>query len=364
MGEIKKYPFPTEQTLSNIFCEKNFWKCLYDSADYNLHYWIILPNNVKPIEVRPVKTKNATVIGHYIAVDDGPYLEVFVMYEYCEFEMNVSDWAEKKLIMMGELVVNHRLIEGRSTGAYLDALTSRKLNEKETIISRVTTLKDSVGNGNGANYFMVIARCKEENYEELADTILQIVTNWDLTNKSQWQLGELLQNFSFPVEQKVEFYIPKSWDINFKTDSINTPTPNFIFNHVKEGHNGIINAFFYQFNDIDNYEYIFEMFFDRLRHLEDYSIELKEFEHLQYTIKNPVINSIYQTTGILHCEKIDFHANIQIVIIRTERGWYYFDLVGSLPNLENYYWEENKRCLEMIIKSFNNLKFDEIDNMS
>jgi len=362
MGEIKKYPFPTEQTLSNKFCEKNFWKCLYDSAADILHYWIILPNNVKPIEVRPVKTKNATVIGHYIGVD-GPYLEVFVMYEYCEFEMNVSDWAEKKLIKMGELVVNHRLIEGRSTGTYLDALTSRKLNEEETVISRVTTLKDSVGNGNGANYFMAIARCKEENYEELSNTILQIVTNWDLTNKSQWQFGELLQKFSYPVNDKVEFYVPLSWEMGFDESSIHTSTPRFVISHLKDEQNGVINVFFHQSNTKKSYAEIAEMFIERLKNLKGYKTELKQFETVKLTeIKNPFIYSMYRTTGSFENDGLDFHAHVQVVIIKMKKGWYYFDLIGSKPDLDSYNWEVNKRCLELIIKSFNNLEFEETDD--
>ena len=360
MEKAKKYPFPIEQTLSDKFCRENFWKCLYESASDNLHYWIILPNNVKPIEVRPTKANNTTVIGQYIRLDDGPYLEVLVLYEYYEHEMNVSDWAEKKLYKMGEQLVDHRIIEGKSTGNYLDVLTSRKLNEEETVISRITTTKDSVGNGNGANYFMAIARCLENDYEELANTILQIVSNWDLTNRSQWQFGELLQKFSYPVEKKVEFYVPKSWDMRFEEESIHTDSPHFYISHIEGDNNGVINAYFYQSNVIKKYEDIVEMYFGRLEILDDDKIELKPFEVCKPNVfKNPVIHTLYQTTGTIINDEINFHAHIQIAVIKTSNGWYYFELVGSRHNLENDNWEINKRCLELIIKSFNNLNFDE-----
>ena len=361
MEEIKKYSFPTEQELTDNYCKNNFWRCLYDSAADSYHYSIILPNNVKPIEVRPVKSKTMTVIGHYIRVDTSPFLEVYVAYEYCNVEMNVSDWAQKKIYTMGESIINNRIIETKSSGTYIDALTYYKLNEQESFITRITTLKDSFGNGNGANYFMVKARCFEQDYEELAFIILQIVSNWDLTNRSQWPLGDLLQKFSFPAKNQVDFYVPKSWDITFEVDSIKSEAPHFIFNNLTGDHNGVINAFFYQSKDIDNYQDIFEMFFQRFRELEDAKIDLQDFEKVKNDeIKNPVIYSQYRTKGTIVNEKIDFHANIQIEIFRSDRCWYYFDMVGSLPNLQNYFWEENKRCLEIIIKSFNNLDFEEI----
>jgi hypothetical protein len=302
------------------------------------------------------------VIGHYIRIDDSPYLEVFVLYEYCKYEMNVSDWAQKKLHTMGEQLIDHRIIEGKSTGYYLDALTARKLNDEETLISRVTTLKDSVGNGNGANYFMAVARCLEKDYEELALTVLQIVSNWKLTNKSQWQFGELLQKFEFPVDQRVEFYVPKSWEMSFDTDDINTDTPRFVISHPKDDQNGIINAYFYHSNAKKKYEDIFEMSFERLKNLKDFKSDLKPFETVRLSeIKNPFIHAHYRTTGTIDHEEKDFHVHIQIAIIRTKNRWYYFDVVGSRPNLENYNWEINKRCLELILKSFNNLDFEEVE---
>ena len=276
--------------------------------------------------------------------------------------MNVSDWAEKKLYKMGEQLIDHRIIEGKTSGNYLDVLTSRKLNEEETIISRITTTKDSVGNGNGANYFMAIARCLEKDYEALANTILQIVSNWDLTNRSQWQFGELLQEFSFPAENKVEFYVPKSWEMKFENDSIHTDSPHFFILHLNDGNNGIINAYFFQSDVIKKYEDIVEMYFGRYKGLEDYKIELKPFETIKpNNIKNPAIFSLYKTVGSIDNEGIDFHAHIQIAVIKSKNGWYYFELVGSRNNLENNNWEINKRCLELIIKSFNNLSFEEID---
>ena len=364
MEEKKKYLFPVKRALSDNVLETNFWKCLYDAAEENLHYWIILPNNVKPIEVRPAKVDELMVIGHYLRMDDSPFLEIFVAYEYCNFEMNVSDWVKKKLHKLGYSIEDYRTIDDIACGSYMDALTSTKLNDEETLIARVTSMKDSVSNGNGANYFMAMARCFEKDYEQLADTIFQIVAHWDLTNKSQWQIGELLQKFSLPDDDPVEFYVPKSWDFDFSNESLTTEAPHFIFSHIKDGHNGLINAFFFESNSAENYEEIFMMFFDRFSQAEEegFKIELDEFETVkQDEIKNPVIHDLYRTSGTIENEEKNFLANVQVTIIKTKKGWYYFDMVGSKPNTENYYWEENKRCLEMIINSFNNLAFEEIE---
>ena len=54
----------------------------------------------------------------------------------------------------------------------------------------------------------------------------------------------------------------------------------------------------------------------------------------------------------------NFHAHLIIAVIATELGWYYFESVGPKPNLANNFWEINKRTLQIMISSFNNLTFD------
>ena len=361
MEEVKKISFPIKQTLTNDFLSNNFWKCLYTSAEHHLHYWILLPNNVKPIQLDPVRLKDMTVIGQYVRIDGSPYLEVLVMYEYCKFEMNASDWVQKIIYSLGESIIDYRIIESKSTGKYIDVLTSKKLSDGEEFISRITVLKDSDPGTDGANYILTKTSCYAKDYEELANKILHIVTNWDLTNKSQWQLAEPLKKFSFPNDNKIEFYVPNSWEISFDTDKIRSEAPRFIFSHdISDENKGIINAFFYQIDFINKHEIVFDKFFERLKNLEGSKYELKEFEKVETNeIKNPVIECLYRTTGTYCYEKANLDANIQIAIIKTKIGWYYFDLVGPKPNLTNYYWEANKRCLELIIGSFNNLNFNE-----
>lgn len=77
-----------------------------------LQYWVILPNRVKPAELTPqhLPEVGLTNLGRYATDDAQPYMEVWAAYERCQWEMNPSDWLFNKLELMGEKVLNQRLI--------------------------------------------------------------------------------------------------------------------------------------------------------------------------------------------------------------------------------------------------------------
>jgi len=367
MNEIKdkKYSFPIEQKLSNEYLKENFWKCIYTSAEEPLQYWIILPNNVKPTKLEPIKLNDLGLvnIGQYTRIDGSPYLEVEVVYEHCQYEMNTSDWLIKKLAMMGEYVLEKREIEGKSTGIYLDILTSKTMPSGEEIISRFTTLKDYDKKKAGANYFCIKASCIEKDYENLADSILQIVSNWDLFKKSDWQMAENINTFDYDFSEKLMFYAPVSWEIKYEENN-NIRISRFILSHNIDNENkGVINAFFYDLNQAANSNIIYEKSFERLSKLDDFKSDLSELTLLK-KIQNPHIKELWQTKGIVEYSKENFSANIEIYILKTEKGWYYFELIGPKPNLENHYWEIKKRCIEMILSSFLNLDFTKTKKFS
>lgn len=107
------YAFPLTPGFSKEEIELRFWKCLYTSArEAMLHYWVVLPKSLKPAELEPVAFPDISLtnIGRYLTTDDSPYLEVWAAYERCQWEMNASDWLFKKLAMMGEKVLNRRLV--------------------------------------------------------------------------------------------------------------------------------------------------------------------------------------------------------------------------------------------------------------
>ena len=138
-------------------------------------------------------------------------LEVSVYYEHCWYEMNAADWLVKKLDLMGENILHYRKINGTSTGTYADILTSKKTNKGESVISRFSVLKDYDPDFSGANYFMAKASCFKEDYQGRMLDMLQITNNWDLINKTNWNMAENLQPFSFNFKQNnFTFYFPTS----------------------------------------------------------------------------------------------------------------------------------------------------------
>lgn len=355
----KKYSFPIEQTLSNDYLKENFWKCLYTSCDKELHYWVILPNNVKATKVEPVPIDllNMTNIGQYTRIDGSPYLEVQLAYQHSNYEMNASDWLKNKLAKMGEEIIEERLIQGKSTGSYLDCLCKKQMNDGETVLSRYTVLKDYDVQKAGANYVCIKVSCQEKDYEELALKIFQIVSNWDLSNKSDWQMAELLTPFMIDFVEPVKFFVPNSWEIKLDKNN-DSKQSHFVFEHIIENKNkGIINAFFYELGLVESSEKILEKNIQRFSTVEDFHSELLPLNRISYDdFRNPNIVELFHTEGFIKMEK-NFNAYLIVNIIRTYKGWYYIESVGSRPNFENFYWEINKRTVELIVNSFNNLDF-------
>jgi hypothetical protein len=359
----KKYSFPVEQILSNDYLKENFWKCLYTSCDKQLHYWVILPNNVKPTKVEPIEIDvlNMINIGQYTRIDGSPYLEVQLAYEHSKYEMNASDWLKNKLAKMNEEILEERIIYGKSTGNYLDCLCKKQING-ETVISRYTVLKDYDNKQAGANYICIKATCQEKDYEELSMTIFQIISNWDLLNKSDWQMAELLTPFMTDFMESIKFFLPSSWEIKFNKEN-NNSISRFIFKHTIENKNkGILNAFFYEKDKFKSAEDVLNNSINRFDKIPDSNLDLSPLQQIPHeSVRNPKIYELFYTKGLIQLEE-NFNAYIEIYIIKTFKGWYYFEMVGSKPNFENFYYEVNKRCIELIISSFNNMEFKIFDN--
>lgn len=354
-----KYSFPVEQTLSKEYLKENFWKCLYTSCENQLHYWVILPNNVNPTKLEPIMIDglNMVNIGQYTRIDGSPYLEVQFAYEHSLFEMNASDWLKNKLAKMGEEILEERIIHGKSTGDYMDCLCRKQMNDGANVISRYTVIKDYDIIKSGANLICIKATCQEKNYEELALTIFQIVSNWDLSNKSDWQMAELLNPFMIDFIEPVKFFIPYSWEITVKKGKEKS---HFIFEHKIENKNkGVINALFYELTNFKTPIELLKQNIQRFYDSENIHLNLYDLNKVAYSeFNNPSIAELFHTEGLIQEE--NFKAYIIINIIKTNKGWYYFEGIGPRPNFQNFYWEINKRAIELIINSFNNLDFKKI----
>ena len=92
--------FPIQQSYSKEEQIKRYWKCNYTAAESQLAYWILLPKDVKPVQIKKQSIEGLDInnIGQYVSVDKTcSMLEVSVYYEHCWYEMNAADWLVKKL---------------------------------------------------------------------------------------------------------------------------------------------------------------------------------------------------------------------------------------------------------------------------
>ncbi|WP_338567502.1 hypothetical protein VRC02_03385 [Erwinia sp. E_sp_B01_3] len=140
------YAFPVSPDFTKEEMLERCWKCLYTSSQQEmLHYWVILPKNIKPAELEPVAFPDTGLIniGRYFTSDCSPYLAVWAAYERCQCEMNASDWLFKKLSLMGEKVLHRRLVGKTSEqGMFADVLTIKTHLSGDEVISRYTVQKD------------------------------------------------------------------------------------------------------------------------------------------------------------------------------------------------------------------------------
>ena len=223
MNTGNNYAFPIVSTASNEEIKANYWKCLYTSADKKmLQYWVILPNRVKPAELTPqhLPEVGLTNLGRYATDDAQPYMEVWAAYERCQWEMNPSDWLFNKLELMGEKVLNQRLIAHPSgSGLFADVLTLKTHSSGDEVISRYTVQKDYNPQEGGGNYFLIKAACAARDYPALANDIYFTVVNWDLLHRSNLVLAELLKTVNLSAKNSSGFKVPESWQVNPLTET-------------------------------------------------------------------------------------------------------------------------------------------------
>lgn len=245
MNTGNNYAFPIVSTASNEEIKANYWKCLYTSADKKmLQYWVILPNRVKPAELTPqhLPEVGLTNLGRYATDDAQPYMEVWAAYERCQWEMNPSDWLFNKLELMGEKVLNQRLIAHPSgCGLFADVLTLKTHSSGDEVISRYTVQKDYNPQEGGGNYFLIKAACAARDYPALANDIYFTVVNWDLLHRSNLVLAELLKTVNLSAKNSSGFKVPESWQVNPLTET------RLVVEHSFDGINyGVINLCFFR----------------------------------------------------------------------------------------------------------------------
>ncbi len=346
-----EFSFPLEMTYKSEEIREKFWKCLYTSTGQEMfHYWVLLPQAVKPAEVKPVHFPEVglTNIGRYITEDTSPYMEVWAAYERCQWEMNPSDWLENKLSLMGEKILHQRLINHPSgSGKFADVLTIKTLASGDEVVSRYTVQKDYNPVDGGGNYFLIKASCAAAIYNSLANDIHFIAINWDLQHRSNMMLAELLKTVSLSSKNSSGFKVPDSWQVNVIADN------RLVIEHTFDGVNyGVINLCFYSQEKYKTAEEVFQLSTSRFhQHDNAVSLTASAMETVQNDINSAFTGDVYTCTGEIVSAADKVRAFYQMYIVNVEGLWCYAESVGKHRNHQDYYHEANKRCLEIILST-------------
>ncbi|CZX16008.1 hypothetical protein [Enterobacter bugandensis] len=348
----KQYFFPLEMKDQEKEIRENFWKCLYTSAEKEmLHYWLLLPQNVKPAELKPITFQEVglTNIGRYIADDTGPYIEVWAAYEHCQWEMNASDWLINKLDLMGEKVLSQRIITHPSgSGKFADILSIKTMPSGDEVVSRYTVQKDYNPVNGGGNYFLLKTACASKDYNTIADTIFLIAINWDLLHRSNLMLSELLKTVSLSNKNDSGFKIPDSWLVNMLDDN------RLVIEHtIGNVNHGVINFCLFRQAGYPAAQAIFDEATARFnRHDSAVSLTTSDIASIPNDINPSFTGDLYSCTGEVVSAAENIRAYYDMRIFKMNDLWCYVEVVGPHRNHQDYYYEANKRCMEIILSTF------------
>lgn len=344
------FRFPTDSTFSKNELEQQFFKCLYNSAEQEmLHYWVILPKNLKAAELSPVSFPDTrlTNIGRYLTADDSTYLEVWAAYEHCSWEMNPSDWLLNRLALMGEKIINQRIIFKPDSGNLLDVLTIKTHTSGEDVVSRFTVHKDYNPKSGGGNYFLMKASCALRDYESLANEMLVIVTNWNLAHRSNLVTAEQL--ITVNLNKTSSFQIPASWQTKIIAQN------RLVVEHTIDDNNyGVINVYFYPLERFQTPNDVYAASVARFHKPGgDVKLTSDEINIIPNEINEKSGYVFYVCTGEVSSEKDNMHGYYQMIIFKQAGLWCYAEQIGMYRNFDDYHYETNKRCLELIVATIN-----------
>jgi len=349
MNNHISYDFPLTSPFTKEEMQQRYWKCLYTSSDEQmLHYWVVLPQSLKPAEINPVDFPQVGLvnIGRYFTTDESPYLEVWAAYERCEWEMNASDWLFKKLDLTGEKVLHRRLVgKAAENGIFADVLTIKTHSSGDEAISRYTVQKDYNPDKGGGNYFLLKASCASRDYAALADDIFFTVANWNLLHRSNLALAELLTTVNLGAGSS--FKIPLSW----KTKVI--AKNRLVIEHTIDDINyGVVNFIFYPESVCHTPEEVFDKCTARFHNQDDgVTLIANELESVEDNLNSELQSDFYTSTGEINSQHEHMRAFYQCYIFLKKGVWCYTELVGRHRNQSDYHFEANKRCMELILST-------------
>ncbi|AOR58550.1 hypothetical protein [Pectobacterium parmentieri] len=353
MNTEHNYAFPIALTTNIEDIEANYWKCLYTSTDKKmLQYWVILPKRAKPAELTPqhIAEVGLTNLGRYVTDDAQPYMEVWAAYERCQWEMNPADWLFNKLELMGEKVLNQRLIVHPSgSGLFADVLTLKIHSSGDEVISRYTVQKDYNPEEGGGNYFLIKAACAARDYPVLANDIHFTVVNWDLMHRSNLALAELLKTVNLSNKHGSSFKVPESWQVKPLTET------RLVVEHTFEGVNfGVINLCFYSQEMLFTAQDVFSVSTKRFHdHEPAVTLTTDELSSIPNEFNSSLGETLLTCRGDIFSTEEKMRAIYQCYIFSAGKIWCYVELVGRHRNHRDYHFEANKRCMDIILSSIN-----------
>ncbi|EAW9329080.1 hypothetical protein OK28_21835 [Salmonella enterica] len=355
--------FPEKITYKFNYQKEHFWRCRYTSTNSkSLHYKILLPLTVKPVSVEPVPVEgfdNFYTIGCYQTVSESqsPFMEVSVIYENIENDIDASDWLDKVLSLLGEMVV-HRRDYYSVSGKYSDVLTSNEF-DGDKVISRIRVFKNYDFEHKGANLIMVKASCPHKDYELLTEDFLHSVKFFTLINDSKWHLAEELKSINIDAPGNYSFFYPTSWQYIERYN--NERMSYFSLSLAGEGKAfGRINGYFLCHDATINKETVCSLIVENLKD-DKYSTMDEIHLNEERNIFNKNISELWSGTFSVSDEQ---NRNGELVVSagRIENAWFYFIGVSANRTSNFMSWAVVKRAMDIIINSLNNYDLSYEDN--
>lgn len=343
--------FPTKYTEElNTKMKTTYWKCNDDSQpDSVLHYYIKIPNNIKPNSLTEKNIRGSNKIkevASYQTIDESPYIEIQVVYEKLSHEINPSDWLYALLKNNGETLISKNEIKGNA-GIYLDALTSKEYPNGEMVISRSTAQKNYDPSTKTAVIVSVKVSCSVKDYPKLAEEIMAIALGWNFINKSNYQLGEDLKRYDTQKKNELSFYFPSSWKGGKFVPKGNVPDRFAIFNKNENDEiQGAINLFVSKENKENLFDVVTKRFSSK-----DISIDLDELKETQIISDNDYYDKKWDTEGSINDANNKYNGTIRISIVKTKDEYVLLELVGPNKNQDYFNSARNNRAFDLVLQT-------------
>lgn len=336
----------------NAKLKESFWKCNDDSkSDSSLHYYLEIPNNVKPTNLTEKNIPGIDTIkeiASYRRIDDAPYIEVQVVYQPLKHEINPSDWLYNLLDITKETIIDKREIKG-DAGIYLDALSIKEFPNGEKVVSRSTAQKNYDPATKTLNIVSVKVSCSLKDYPNLSEEIMAIATGWNFINKSNYQLGEDLKRLDTKKKNNLSFYFPNSWNGGKFIPKDGNPERVAIFNkNDNKETKGAINIFISELKETKEklYNQITERFTSN-----DITLNLSELEKNSQFSANNYYNEHWQSIGTIIDKSKNFQGSIRISIVKTVDELILIELVGPNKVQDYYNAARNNRAFDLLLQT-------------